>query len=137
MKGSPLLRAIVAFLLIASVGLPLWRLTRPAEVLASPTAAPTDIRPILLELTFSSPPAYVAVLHLGKAVWKKDAPGMKVEHAAQIEFPPEGVDLQFAVRWPPGESDSALRVRLTDPDGSEHERTVWGRGEMLETVTFP
>ena len=38
MRGSPLLRALLAFIGIALVGLPLWRLThQTAAVVAAPT----------------------------------------------------------------------------------------------------
>ena len=46
------------------------------------------------------------------------------------------VDLAVEVAWPE-DVEGALRLRLTDPDGDEHDKTIWGRGVMQEIVTFP
>ena len=137
MKGSPLLRAALAFLLIAAAGIPLWRLTRAGAAVQAPTIAAARRVTLPIDLTFSHPPTRVAILHLGQTIFSQESPGGEIAPALELEYPPEGVDLQFAVNWPADAARAALRVRLTDPQGEEHERTVWGRGEMLETLTFP
>lgn len=137
MRGSPLLRALLAFLLIASSAYPLWRLTRPHVTAAPVVVAEASLTKITLRLTFSTPPASVAILHLGETLLARESPGRTIEEALQIEYPAEGVDLQFQVQWPSASNECALRVELSNRSGQRFDRTVWGSGEMLETLTFP
>ena len=64
-------------------------------------------------------------------------PAGEVQETLQLEYPREGIDLEIQVTWPPAEKPAAMRVKITDPDGNEHEKTIWGRGEMDEVLTFP
>jgi hypothetical protein len=134
--GSPLLRALLAFLAIASAGFPLWKLTRPNASTAPPPAA-VALSVIPVALTFSEVPESCSILHLGKALWTQRMPALEVQETLQLEYPREGIDLEIQVTWPPAEKPAALRVRITDPDGNEHEKTLWARGEMDEVLTFP
>ena len=136
MKGSPLLRALIAFVLIALAGVPLWKLTTVDGAVAAPAQAEASAGPVSLRLTFSAPPENFAVSHLGKVVWAGASHGTDESGDLALPFPKEGVDLVVKVKWP-GEAEGAVRLRLTDPDGNEHDKTVWGRGEMEEVVTFP
>ena len=136
MKGSPLLRALIAFVLIALAGLPLWKLTRTRSVIEDMVRADEVSSPVQLRLTFSVPPRSFAISHLGRIVWANGADGTEAEKTLALVFPKEGIDLAVKVAWP-GEADAAVRLRLTDPGGNEHDKTVWGRGEMDEVITFP
>ena len=136
MKGSPLLRAMLAFVLIALVGVPLWKLTRAGEAVAAQTQAEAAAAQIPMRLTFSTEPRSFAISHLGKVVWADGTQGTDATKTLALAYPKEGVDLQVKVVWPP-DAEGAVRMRLTDPDGNEHDKTVWGRGEMEEVVTFP
>ena len=137
MKGSPLLRALVAFALIALAGVPLWKLTTVDGAVAAPVEVAATAAKIVLQLTFSTPPNSFGVLHLNKPVWSQASPDLHVEKEVELSFPDEGVDLQFRVSWPADLAYGAMRVRLSDPKGVEHEKTVWGQGDMVEIVTFP
>jgi hypothetical protein len=137
MRGSPLLRALCAFVLIALTGIPLWKLTRVNAAVAAPVQAEAANVEVAMRLHFSAAPEKFEVLHLGKSVWTGTTRETEAAKTVRLAFPKEGVDLQFRVTWPANETDSALRVQLTDPDGNEHDRTVWGRGELDEVITFP
>ena len=136
MKGSPLLRALLAFLAIAAMGVPLWKVTRAGNAVAAPAKVEAAIAQIALRLTFSVAPRSFAVSHLGKVVWANGTQGTDVTNTLALAYPKEGVDLQVKVAWP-ADAVGAVRVRLTDPDGNDHDKTLWGRGEMEEVVTFP
>ena len=136
MKGSPLLRALIAFALIALAGVPLWKLTHADATVAAPVQVETAAASVALRLTFSDPPESFAVTHLGKAVWAGASHGTDESRDLALPFPKEGVDLVVKVKWP-GEAEGAVRLRLTDPDGNEYDKTFWGRGETEEVVTFP
>ena len=136
MKGSPLLRALLAFFGIAAMGVPLWKVTRAGNAMAAPAKVEAVIAKIAIRLTFSVAPRSFAVVHLGKVVWASGTDRTDVTNAFALAYPKEGVDLQVKVAWP-ADAEGAVRVRLTDPDGNEHDKTLWGRGEMEEMVTFP
>ena len=136
MKGSPLLRALLAFFAIGLTGVPLWKVTRVGSAVAAPANVEAAAAPIAIRLTFSVAPRSFAVSHLGQVVWADGTSGRDVTKTLALAYPNEGVDLQVKVAWP-ADVEGAARVRLLDPDGNEHDTTVWGRGEMEEVVTFP
>jgi hypothetical protein len=138
MHGSPLLRTLLAFVVILLCGIPLWRITREAHAApaASEPAKPAIAKAIHLQLESTLLPTSIRVLHLGEVVWRKENPGPGSDVELRIPFPQEGVDLQFEIAWP-DDALAAMRVRLTDPEGREHEKSIWGRGETVEVLTFP
>jgi hypothetical protein len=130
---------VLAFLAILALGLPLWKLTGGAAeaVVAVPTNA-TDAKaaPVRLQLTFTAVPTSVKVLHLGKEIWTETPGKAEMERTFQLEYPKEGIDLQFDIEWP-GEGICAMRASLTDPEKTVHEKSVWGHGAVSEVLTFP
>jgi len=138
-RGSPLLRALLAFLAILALGYPLRQVTRaefqPAEAAAAaPAAAP---KAVVLQVTFTTSPASFTVKHLGREVWAETNGAASVERKLEIPYPAEGVELQFAAAFPEGAPLTAVRLVLTDPDGEAHEKSLWGSGSLDEVVAFP
>ncbi len=138
MRGSPLLRALLAFVVLAALGWPLWHLTRPVALAVPTEAAPpaAGAKAIILHLTFTHLPGKFVVRHLEKDVWVETAPAAEMEREVVLAYPEAGVDLQFHLEWP-DDALAALRVRLTDPAGDVHEKSVWGRGTVDEVLSFP
>ncbi len=128
-----------AFLAILSLGYPLHRLTSVAKSPAvSPPAQATAVaREITVQLTFTAPPKTFRLLHLGQAVWSEAAPALEMERKVPLVFPKEGIDLQFQAEFPEVTAPVALRVKLTDPDGNEREKSLWGNGSIDDVLTFP
>ena len=138
MRGSPLLRALLAFVAILTLGWPLRRLTTAADApREQPRAAVLAEKEIGLGLAFTLVPKSVKVLHLGQEVWSESAPTAEMERKLKLAFPAEGIDLQFQIEWPAGTPLAAMRAKLTDPVGDVHEKSVWGTGSTVEAVTFP
>ena len=138
MRGSPLLRALLAFLAILALGWPLRRLTTAADApRAQPQAGVVAAHEVGLGLAFTLVPKSVKVLHLGQVVWSESAPTAEMERTLKLAYPAEGIDLQFQIEWPAGAPLAALRATLTDPAGDAHEKSVWGTGSTDEAVTFP
>jgi len=138
MRGSPLLRAAIAFAAIALLGWPLWRLTNSdAAALPMGAALSTAATRVQFELTCTMPPRKVTVAHLGRALFTAEVPGTSLEREIELPWPQEGVDLHFTIEWPPDASLAAARVRVTDPDGREHEKSIWSAGPADEVLTFP
>jgi hypothetical protein len=138
-RGSPLLRALFAFLGIAALGWPLWHVTSPEQAVAGPVAVrpAVDAKAIGLQLAFTATPKSFAVKHLEKDIWVESAPQAAMEREVPLVFPEKGVDLVFHIEWPEGAPLAAARVRLTDPAGDTHEKSVWGQGTVDEVLSFP
>jgi len=134
-RGSPLLRALLAFIGIALVGLPLWNLTHRAAVAIAP-AVEVKVRPVKIEFTLTQPASKISVRHLGKVVWTGEAAGSSAEAEFTIPWPREGVDLNVQIEWPENAPLAAARLRLTDPEGGEQERSIWSAGPADEVLTF-
>ena len=138
MRGSPLLRALLAFLAILALGWPLRRLTGAADApREQPKAAVVEARDVGLRLTFTLVPKSLKVLHLGQEVWSETAPAAEMERTLKLAYPAAGIDLQFQIEWPADAPLAAMRASLTDPAGDAHEKSVWGQGSVDEAVTFP
>jgi hypothetical protein len=136
MRGSPLLRALVAFLVIALLGWPLWRLTRATGAVHAAEVA-TAVQPVHLALIFTLAPRGLKVLHLGKEIWAEANPAAEVEHDLALPWPKEGVDLQFQIDWPADAPLAAAQVTVTDPSGRAQVRSIFFKGPADEVLTFP
>ncbi len=141
MRGSPLFRAALAFFIILSLGYPLWRMTGSEPAVPVQTAAPARAeagpQKIHLQLTFTLPASSFKVLYLGKEIWSESAPGADLEKDLEVAYPKEGIDLHFQIAWPDDAPLAAVRVRLTDPSGETHEKSLWEKGPADEVLTFP
>jgi hypothetical protein len=135
-RGSPLLRALIAFIGIALAGLPLWHLTHRTSVAVAAKVPVVKSQPVQIEFTLTQPAPKLSVRHLGKVVWSGEAPNSSAEAEFTIPWPPDGVDLRIQIEWPDNAPLAAARVRLTDPEGGEQERTIWSSGAADEVLTF-
>lgn len=139
MRGSPLLRAVLAFLAILALGWPLRQLTGATDApREQPKAgAPVAEQEVSLRLDFTLVPQSVKVLHLGREVWSESAPTAPLERKLKLPYPEAGIDLQLQIEWPADAPLAAVRVTFTDPAGEPHERSVWGQGSVDDAVAFP
>jgi len=138
MRGSPILRAVIVFIALLSLAPVLWRLTQADARTVQPPATPKPAKNAKVEarLTFSTPAKRAVIQHLGKDVWSKASPSAEESFTCEIPWPKEGVDLHVIVEWPEGTHSAAMRVRLTAPDGTEHDRSVWGDAAADDVLTF-
>lgn len=144
MRGSPLQRALLLLVALLALCVPLKRITRteasggtpdpPADRPSETGDAP--VQKLGLLLSFTKGAERVELRHLGQPVWSKDHPGLQETADFSLPFPKEGIELAVSVRWP-GEDLSAVRVRLTTPEGSELERSVWGGATVEAVLSFP
>lgn len=141
MRGSPLLRAFLAFLILLGLGFPLHRLlhshgvANTAENVLEPEKPPTEAK-VQLQVSFTTPPTEFRVQSLGREVWKETNPGEQLQHELPLAFPKEGIELLVDAAWPAG-TRGAAQVRLTDPEGIEHVKHLFGEGAVSEVLAFP
>ena len=137
MRGSPLLRALAALIVIAALGWPLERLTHRSSAGLLPTAAPAPAeKPVKIGISFTHLPTRLAIWHLGQEIWSAPVTEPEIETELKLVWPPEGVDLRFVVDWPEGTPFSAAQVRATDPEGTEHVGSIFSKGPADEILTF-
>jgi hypothetical protein len=132
---------LIALLILLALGFPLHRMLQataaPAPVkTVVATPAPDEMAKVQLQVSFTTAPTEFRVLSLGELVWKATAPGQTVEHELTLAFPKEGIDLQCEADWPAG-TRAAAQVKLTDPDGADHTKYLWGEGASFDVLTFP
>ena len=137
MRGSPILRAVLVFLALLSLAPVLWRLTRAdARAVQPAIQQPAKNGRTEVRLTFSTAAKRVVIQHLGKEVWHQLMPAAQETFTCEIPWPKEGIELHVLVDWPEGTRAAAMRVRLTAPDGTEHDRSVWGEMSADDVLTF-
>jgi hypothetical protein len=137
MRGSPILRAVLVFLALLSLAPVLWRHTRAdARAVQLPTPQPLKNGKAEVRLTFSTPAKRAVIQHLGRDVWSKTTTAAEESFTCEIPWPKEGIELHVLAEWPEGTRAAAMRVRVTAPDGTEHDRTAWGDASADDVLTF-
>ncbi len=136
MRGSPIIRALCAFIALLALAPLLAHVTStpPRKVVAS-TVAP--LRKVELALTFTTLPKRITILHLGCEVFATGEPAAAEEVSLDIPWPEQGGELVFRVEWPADAPLAAMRARLTDPNDVEIERSLWGTGQTEAVLNFP
>jgi hypothetical protein len=139
MRGSPVIRALIVFLLLLGLSPLLWRMTS-AEAVPQPVAvktAATAETELSMSLAFTTRSTRVEIKHLGRVVWEKQNPESEEDLMVKLTWPAEGGELAFAVEWPADGPLSAMRVKLEDPERGTIERTLWGQGSRTGVLGFP
>ena len=137
MRGSPIIRAIMAFVALLALAPLLAKVTaeRARVEVVAPAAA--TAKKVQLVLSFTALPKRVTVLHLGHEVWAKIDPSAEEELSLDLPWPAQGGELAFRVEWPAGAALAAMRARLTDPQDVEIDRSLWGAGPTETVLNFP
>jgi hypothetical protein len=136
MRGSPVFRALVAFLVFAALGPVIHALTAARPLPAPPVAATVAEKSTTLALTFTHAARRVVIRHLGKDVWSKDKPEQTEEAVLKVPWPKEGVELAFEVEWEDPARMAAMRVTLADADEAGAAQSIWGRGTASDVLVF-
>jgi hypothetical protein len=62
---------------------------------------------------------------------------LTAEKDIAMNYPKEGVDLEYNVVWPPGTPLSAARLSVAANEGEPVEKTLWGEGQVDDVLSFP
>ncbi len=137
MRGWPLNRAVVVFLILLATSIPVWKLTHgDSAAAAQARPAPVSKESVHIALAFAHPPGGFQLIALGKTIWIGDGENKDLEKDFGMAFPKEGIDLEIKANWPPGTPLTAVRVSVTPDAGLPMERTAWGEGSLDEVLTF-
>ena len=163
MRGAPFLQAIILVAAFLLAGVPVYRLTRPAEpavvasagTVADLTADHPEAKPVPLEVevVFAPAPVDFQIRNLDRTVLAGRGPQARFTTRWTTAMPAEGVDLVVQAHWPttvtggnaaatgavPGANPAAARVTVRFPDGRQAEKSFWSgaNGTIDEVFTVP
>ena len=109
MRGSPVIRALCAFIALLALAPLLAKVTasQPRTIIVQKDAATQKVE---LALAFTTPPKNLTILHLGREVFTKANPATEEELSLDIPWPEQGGELLFRVDWPADAPLSAMRA---------------------------
>ena len=151
MRGNPLWQLLAVAAAFVLMGLPVWKLTRPAQ--AAPmtdsatggTAVPGSskpIRPVTMtaEANFAPAPTEFTLSYLDKPILQGKAQSV-VSTKVTTPVPTDGADLVLHAIWPSntgtngGDMPVAARVVIRLSDGRQVEKSFWSKsGVPLDAV---
>jgi len=138
MRGSPLLRAVLAVLALLALLAPLRSLTN-RRTAAAPAqqamAGAVTKKKLRLELTSTTAPFKYQITSGGEPIWKGESDSTSVATDLELEFPPEGIDLVLDASWTE-KKPTAVRLTLTPQASATMAKTVWGTTSVSEVLTF-
>jgi len=140
MHGSPLLRTVTVILLLLVAAIPLWRMTHEAAAASViPVASAPEAQSVVhLAVAFAQKPLRFEISYLGKPVWQSDmVTSLTYEKDIPMQYPKEGVDLEYKVVWPPETPLCAARLSVAPDDAEPVEKTLWGTGQVDDVLSFP
>jgi hypothetical protein len=139
MKGSPLVRAILTVIALLALLIPLRSLTSRRTETATPlqqaAQGSTAKKKFRLELTSTTVPFKYQITGGGQTIWSGESNSSTVAADAELEFPPEGIDLVIDASWTE-QKQTAVRLALIPQDSAMMAKTVWGTTGVSEVLTF-
>jgi hypothetical protein len=139
MGGSPLLRAFLVVIALLALLAPLRTLTsRRSETatLVKPAAQSlTAKNKVRLELTSTTVPFKYQITGGGKTIWSGESNSTTVATDAELNFPPEGIDLVLDASWNE-KKQTAVKLALIPQDSDMMAKTIWGTTSVSEVLTF-
>jgi hypothetical protein len=139
MGGSPLLRAFLVVIALLALLAPLRTLTsRRSETatLVKPAAQSlTAKNKVRLELTSTTVPFKYQITGGGKTIWSGESNSTTAATDAELNFPPEGIDLVLDASWNE-KKQTAVKLALIPQDSDMMAKTIWGTTSVSEVLTF-
>lgn len=116
--------------------IPVFRVTRPVAGTEKSAAAATPAEePGWVSLRFSSDPVSFALRQHEKIIWlEEQAAGRFFEKAIPLQLDPYGVEFAVSARVP--DIETAIEVTFESSGRPIRHMTIWGEGEIDETVSF-
>ena len=141
MKGSPILRTLIAVIGLVLVGALLFRMTHaeaPASASEDVAGGHPEATAMRIRIRASHPPQSLTLRHQSEVIADfKNPQEQEWEIETLIEISPGGVELLLKASWPDIVDHAAVTVEL-EPDALEGKsQTGWSdAGEMEAYLTF-
>ncbi len=139
MGGSPLLRAFLVVIALLALLAPLRTLTsrrsETATLVKQAAQSLTAKNKVRLELTSTTVPFKYQITGGGKTIWSGESNSTTVATDAELNFPPEGIDLVLDASWNE-KKQTAVKLALIPQDSDVMAKTIWGTTSVSEVLTF-
>jgi hypothetical protein len=139
MGGSPLLRAFLVVIALLALLAPLRTLTSrrsaTATLVKQAAQSLTAKNKVRLELTSTTVPFKYQITGGGKTIWSGESNSTTVATDAELNFPPEGIDLVLDASWNE-KKQTAVKLALIPQDSDMMAKTIWGTTSVSEVLTF-
>jgi len=139
MGGSPLLRAFLVVIALLALLAPLRTLTsrrsETATLVKQAAQSLTAKNKVRLELTSTTVPFKYQITGGGKTIWSGESNSTTVATDAELNFPPEGIDLVLDASWNE-KKQTAVKLALVPQDSDMMAKTIWGTTSVSEVLTF-
>jgi hypothetical protein len=139
MGGSPLLRAFLVVIALLALLAPLRTLTsrrsETATLVKQAAQSLTAKKKVRLELTSTTVPFKYQITGGGKTIWSGESNSTTVATDAELNFPPEGIDLVLDASWNE-KKQTAVKLALIPQDSDMMAKTIWGTTSVSEVLTF-
>ncbi len=135
MEGRPWLRILLVLLGFLFLGVPVWTMTREKPRVVMTTKAPVQAGALRVSLTFAEAPTDFELKYLGNTLCAGKAPQKEFTCDWTVGLPKEGADLLLTINWPEGGGPTAVRVMVKNGDDTLADQTIWGAGNVVETIT--
>jgi hypothetical protein len=139
MRGSPLIRAILVVIALLALLAPLRTLTsrrsETATLVKQAAQSLTAKNKVRLEVTSTTVPFKYQITGGGKTIWSGESNSTTVATDAELNFPPEGIDLVLDASWNE-KKQTAVKLALIPQDSDMMAKTIWGTTSVSEVLTF-
>jgi hypothetical protein len=139
MGGSPLLRAFLVVIALLALLAPLRTLTsrrsETATLVKQAAQSLTAKNKVRLELTSTTVPFKYQITGGGQTIWSGESNSTTVATDAELNFPPEGIDLVLDASWNE-KKQTAVKLALIPQDSDMMAKTIWGITSVSEVLTF-
>jgi hypothetical protein len=95
----------------------------------------TAKKKVRLELTSTTVPFKYQITGGGKTIWSGESNSTTVATDAELNFPPEGIDLVLDASWNE-KKQTAVKLALIPQDSDMMAKTIWGTTSVSEVLTF-
>jgi len=139
MRGSPLVRATLVVIALLALLAPLRTLTgrrsETATFVKQAAQSLTAKKKVRLGLTSTTVPFKYQITSGGETIWSGESNSTTVATDAELNFPPEGIDLVLDASWNE-KKQTAVKLALIPQDSDMMAKTIWGTTSVSEVLTF-
>jgi hypothetical protein len=111
------------------------RRSETATVVKQAAQSPAAKKKIRLELISTTVPFKYQITSGSETIWSGESNSTTVATDAELDFPPEGIDLVLDASWNE-KKQTAVRLALVPQDSDMMAKTVWGTTSVSEVLTF-
>ncbi len=139
MRGRPVIQWVMFIAVWCGLFIPIRLVTSTEAGRAKENATKSSValvsEPVWMSLRFSSDPASFSIIQDEKVMWEESQPdGRFFEKALPLRMQPEGLEFMVVARV--SGAGTAMEVKAEAAGFPGRHYTVWGGGDIRETISF-